>query len=66
MEKAKVERRIVRLRAVRDRTGLSRSTLYKLEAAGQFPQRIGLGQRAVGWYEDEVTAWVESRQRRQP
>ena len=65
MEKAKAERRIVRLRAVRDRTGLSRSTIYKLEGAEQFPQRISLGARAVGWYEDEVTAWVESRQRRQ-
>lgn len=65
MEKAKAERRIVRQRAVRDRTGLSRSTIYKLESAGQFPQRIVLGERSVGWYEDEITAWVESRQRRQ-
>ena len=65
MEKPKVERRIVRLRAVRDRTGLSRSTLYKLEGQGQFPHRVSLGERSVGWYEDEISAWVESRQRRQ-
>ena len=65
MEKPKAERRILRQRAVRDRTGLSRSTMYKLESAGQFPQRIVLGERSVGWYEDEISAWVESRQRRQ-
>ncbi len=57
-------RRILRVRQVRDRTGLSCSTLYALAAEGEFPQRIMLGRRSVGWYEDEVTAWVESRQRR--
>lgn len=57
-------RRIIRLRAVRERTSLSRSTLAKLEAAGQFPRRVELGLRATGWYEDEVTAWVESRPRK--
>ena len=57
-------RRIVRLRAVRERTSLSRSTLAKLEAAGQFPRRVELGLRATGWYEDEITTWIESRPRK--
>ena len=57
-------RRIIRLRAVRERTSLSRSTLAKLEAAGQFPRRVELGLRVTGWHEDEIAAWVESRPRK--
>ncbi len=57
-------RRIIRLRAVRERTSLSRSTISSLEAAGRFPRRVQLGPRATGWYEDEVTAWVDSLQRK--
>ena len=57
-------RRIIRLRAVREHTSLSRSTLNSLEAAGRFPRRVQLGPRATGWYEDEVTAWVDSLQRK--
>jgi prophage regulatory protein len=57
-------RRIIRLRAVRERTSLSKSTLRSLEAAGQFPRRIQLGPRATGWYEDEVSAWIDSLQRK--
>ncbi len=57
-------RRIIRLRAVRERTSLSRSTISSLEAAGRFPRRVQLGPRATGWYEDEVTAWVDSLRRK--
>ena len=62
-------RRILRVRKVCERTGLSRSTVYKMSEAGQevtgaLPRALQLGPRAVGWYEDEVAAWIESRQRR--
>ena len=62
--KTSAVRRIVRLSAVRERTSLSRSTLTKLEAVGQFPRRVELGLRATGWYEDEITTWIESRPRK--
>jgi len=58
-------RRIIRLRAVRKYTALGRSTLYRLETAGLFPRRLHLGPNAVGWYEHEIAAWVDSRQRRE-
>ena len=57
-------RRIIRLRAVRECTSLSKSTIHSLEAAGRFPRRVQLGPRATGWYEDEVTAWIDSLQRK--
>ncbi len=49
---------ILRLQAVKSRTGLSRSTLYLRMAQGTFPKQIGLGTRAVGWVEDEIEAWL--------
>ena len=64
-EAPKPPRRILRIGAVKDRTGLSRGTLTKLQAMGQFPARVILGPRSVGWFEDEVTQWMETRQRRE-
>ena len=49
---------ILRLQAVKSRTGLSRSTLYLRIAQGTFPKQIELGTRAVGWVEEEVEAWL--------
>lgn len=46
---------------VQERTGLSRSTIYAMMAAGSFPKPIPLGLRAVGWAESEIAAWLESR-----
>ncbi len=47
--------------AVEHRTGLSRSTIYAMMAAGDFPKPILLGRRAVGWTETDITAWIERR-----
>ena len=41
--------RILRLPEVCAVTGLGRSFIYQLQAAGSFPQRVKLGVRAVGW-----------------
>ncbi|QBQ56640.1 helix-turn-helix transcriptional regulator [Nitrosococcus wardiae] len=47
---------ILRLPAVKARTGLSRSTIYLHISEGRFPKPVPLGARAVGWPEDEVKA----------
>lgn len=52
---------ILRLPAVKARTGLSRSSIYLRMAQGTFPQSISLGERAVGWIEAEIDGWL-SRQ----
>jgi prophage regulatory protein len=49
---------ILRLPAVKARTGLSRSSIYLRVAEGKFPKPISLGARAVGWVDSEVNAWV--------
>ena len=52
---------IIRLPAVQARTGLSRSEIYRREAIGQFPSRVRLGARSVGWVLPEIQDWIESR-----
>jgi prophage regulatory protein len=52
---------ILRLPVVRQRTGLSRSTIYLRASEGTFPHPIKLGARASGWIEAEVDAWVARR-----
>jgi prophage regulatory protein len=49
--------RILRLRAVLERTGLSRSTMYRKMQSGAFPKNIQLSERCVGWRESDVEAW---------
>ena len=56
--------RILRLKDVQRMTGLSRSTIYAEIAKGNFPKQVQLtGARSVGWYENTVIEWVESRQK---
>lgn len=49
---------ILRLPAVRARTGLSRSTIYQRIADGKFPRPVPIGARAVGFLLAEVDAWI--------
>ena len=53
--------RILRLKTVMGRTGLTRSMAYAMVKDGLFPSPINLGARAVGWLESEVDAWIASR-----
>jgi prophage regulatory protein len=53
--------RALRLRQVSQLTGLGRSMIYQMQAEGRFPQRIKLGDRAVGWLESEVRDWLATR-----
>ena len=52
---------ILRLPAVKTRTGLSRSTIYLRVSQGTFPSPLSLGGRAVGWVEKEVQSWLAER-----
>lgn len=52
---------ILRLPDVCRATGLGRSMIYQLEAESQFPRRVRIGARAVGWIEAEVQSWLRER-----
>jgi len=53
--------RMLRLPEVVNRTALSRSQIYRLIELGTFPRQIQLGERAAGWVEEEVDAWLRAR-----
>ena len=53
--------RIIRRKEVEGRTGLSRATIYRKVKAGSFPKPLHLTERAVGWLETEVQAFLQAR-----
>ena len=53
--------RILREADVFVRTGLSRSTRWRLEKLGGFPKRVRLKGRAVGWRSDDIESWIANR-----
>jgi predicted DNA-binding transcriptional regulator AlpA len=53
--------RMIDCREVMDRTGLSRTTLWRLERARAFPSRRRLTSNRVGWIETEIEEWLRSR-----
>jgi prophage regulatory protein len=53
---------IVRPRDLPDLTGLSRTTIWRLERAGLFPQRIRLSAGAVGYRISEIRVWADTRE----
>lgn len=52
---------ILRLPAVMERTGLSRSAIYLRVNQGRFPKSIPLGGRAIGWLEAEIDQWINQQ-----
>ena len=50
--------RIIRLRTVLARTGLTRSTLYRKIAEGTFPAQLRISVHGAGWRESEIDRWV--------
>ena len=50
--------RIVRLKTVLARTGLSRSTIYRKIAEGTFPAQIRISINGAGWRESDIDRWV--------
>jgi len=61
---ARKARKILRRAAVRQRTGLSDTTIWRYEREGKFPKRVVLSETGlVGWFEDEIDQWVHERVR---
>ena len=53
--------KFLRFTMVRDRTGLSRSTIWRLERQGAFPKHRRISANAVAWLEQEINEWVLSK-----
>lgn len=53
--------RIIRMKEVTVRVGLSRTTIWRLERRFEFPARVQLSSHAVGYVEEEIDTWILSR-----
>ena len=40
---------------------LSRTSIWRLERRGEFPRRIHVGLRRIGWRASEVRRWIDER-----
>ena len=55
------ETRVLSLKTVLARVPLSRTTLWRMEREGLFPQRIKLSENRVGWLEGDIDAWIAAK-----
>jgi prophage regulatory protein len=55
---------LIGVQEVMKRTDLSRTTLWRLERAGDFPKRVPLSKNRVAWKESQVNAWIAQRRSR--
>lgn len=55
--------RILRIKGVLERTGLTRSTLYRKIHEGTFPQQLKIAARCAGWRESAVNEWLNDPRR---
>jgi len=50
--------KILRLRTVLERTGLSRSTIYRKIEEGTFPRQVRISEHCCGWRESDLSRWI--------
>lgn len=53
-------KRLIRLAEVKNKVGLSRSTIYLRIERGTFPTPISIGGGRVAWLESEVDEWIDN------
>ncbi len=58
-------RKIIRSKQVQERSGYSRVQIWRKsrDPDDDFPAPVQLGPNAIGWYENEIDTWLESRPR---
>ncbi|WP_242139632.1 AlpA family phage regulatory protein [Sphingomonas sp. TREG-RG-20F-R18-01] len=52
--------RMIRIKSVLARTGLSRSTMYRKMQNGTFPSSIKISERCAGWRESAINEWLRN------
>jgi prophage regulatory protein len=58
-----IRERLLRRPEVEHLTGLSRSSLYRLITANEFPVGVNLSKNAVAWTASSVDEWIAARAR---
>jgi len=63
MNEVKKEFQVLTVREVEDKTSLKRVTLWRLEKRGDFPARVNLTDKKVGWFKSDIDNWIDTRSR---
>lgn len=53
--------RIIRAKEVVEMTGLSRTTIWRMERYKSFPARVSLGKNSIGWKLSDIQKWLSTR-----
>jgi prophage regulatory protein len=56
-----MDQRIIRKPELFGKIGLSDATIWRLEKAGKFSQRVKLGGNSTGWFSNEIDAWLAKK-----
>jgi prophage regulatory protein len=51
--------KLITVKIVMDRLGISRTTVWKMVKDGQFPPPVRVSPGRVAWRENDVAKWVE-------
>lgn len=51
---------LVRVQEVVQRTGLSKSTIYRMIARDEFPKQTTIGRQIVVWRRTDIEEWIAS------
>ena len=52
---------LLRIHEVTERTGLSRSSIYKQMQLKNFPNGVKITRRSIAWSSQEIDLWVSQR-----
>jgi prophage regulatory protein len=52
---------LISIKAVADRTGMAKRSVYYAVSEGTFPRPVQISSRRVGWVESEIEAWITAR-----
>lgn len=53
--------RAIRMPETQNKTGLSKTHIYRLIKLGQFPKSFKLSERAIAFFESDIDAWINQR-----
>ncbi len=51
--------KLIRMQQLKEMTGLSMSTILRMERMGKFPRRRKISTQAMGWLSSEVETWMK-------
>jgi prophage regulatory protein len=63
MRMSETSRKLIRWPVVHEKTGKSRTQVWRDIRAGKFPAPVQIGPNSIGWYLDEIEAYTASRPR---